>query len=75
MPTLAVWIAAIGYGCFADWVSLGPDGVRMALRCFTTARLLGIEAPPTLLAIAGEVIEERFPTPSRDVRRLLFVPA
>ena len=37
-PALAVWIAAISYSCFADWVSIGPDGVRFgeALRCFAT---------------------------------------
>ncbi len=38
VPTLAIWIGTIGYGCLTDWVSIGPDGVRFgeALRCFAT---------------------------------------
>src|SRR5713226_364212 len=40
-PALALWVSTIGYGCLTDWVSIGPDGVRMgeAIRCFAT-RLL-----------------------------------
>ncbi len=29
LPALAMWITTIGYGCFADWVSPGPDGIRL----------------------------------------------
>ena len=38
VPTLAVWISTVGYGCLADWVNIGPNGVRMgeAARCFAT---------------------------------------
>jgi hypothetical protein len=28
LPALAVWVANIGYGCLANWVSLGPEGFR-----------------------------------------------
>ena len=28
-PTLAVWVSTVGYGCLADWVSVGPEGVRL----------------------------------------------
>jgi hypothetical protein len=53
MPTLAVWVGTIGYGCFADWVSIGPDGVHMgeALRCFATLILTSVP-----LAIALSVM-------------------
>jgi hypothetical protein len=47
-PALAVWVSTIGYGCFADWVSIGPDGMRLGetVRCFAT--LLLISVPLTL---------------------------
>jgi len=51
LPALAVWIATIGYGCFADWVSIGPDGIRLgeALRCFATLVLTSV---PLTIALA-----------------------
>lgn len=35
LPTLAVWMSTIGYGCVAQWVSSGPDGLHLGeeLRC------------------------------------------
>lgn len=47
-PALALWVSTIGYGCLADWVSMGPDGVRTgeAVRCFAT--LLLTSAPLSL---------------------------
>ena len=52
-PALAVWIATVGYGCFADWISVGADGVRFGetVRCFATLVLTG-----TPLAIALAVM-------------------
>jgi hypothetical protein len=47
-PALVIWVGTISYGCFADWVSIGPDGVQMgeALSCFSslvlTSAQLGI---------------------------------
>jgi hypothetical protein len=37
-PALVVWVGTISYGCFADWVSIGPDGAQMgeALSCFSS---------------------------------------
>jgi hypothetical protein len=51
VPALAAWIATIGYGCFADWVSIGPDGVRAGetLRCFATLVLTSV---PLSIALA-----------------------
>jgi hypothetical protein len=53
VPALAAWVATIGYGCFADWVSIGSDGVHMgeALRCFATLVLTSVP-----LAIALSVM-------------------
>lgn len=43
-PALALWVSTIGYGCLADWVSMGPDGVRAgeAVRCFATLLLTSV---------------------------------
>jgi hypothetical protein len=51
MPALAVWVSTIGYGCFADWVSLGPEGVRYGdeLRCFA---ILVFTSVPLAVALA-----------------------
>lgn len=52
MPALALWLMTIGYGCLTDWVSIGPDGVRLgeAVRCFAT--LLLTSAPLAIAMLA-----------------------
>jgi hypothetical protein len=52
LPGLAMWIATIGYGCFADWVSPGPDGIRLGeeVRCLV---LLVLTSVPLALALAA----------------------
>jgi hypothetical protein len=51
LPALAMWITTISYGCFADWVSLGPDGIRVEeLRCFA---LLVLTSVPLAIALAA----------------------
>ena len=52
LPALAVWIATIGYGCFVDWVSVGPDGIRLGeeLRCLA---LLVLTSVPLAIALAA----------------------
>jgi hypothetical protein len=49
-PALAAWISTIGYGCLTDWVSLGPDGVRIGaeLGCFA---ILVITSVPLTIAL------------------------
>jgi hypothetical protein len=44
MPSLALWISTIGYGCLTDWVSMGPNGIRMgeAIRCFATLLMTSV---------------------------------
>jgi hypothetical protein len=52
LPGLAMWITTIGYGCFADWVSPGPDGIRLGeeVRCLA---LLVLTSVPLGLALAA----------------------
>ncbi len=51
LPPLAVWMSTIGYGCFANWVSLGP-GFRLGeeLRC---AAILVVISVPLAIALAA----------------------
>jgi hypothetical protein len=51
VPTLAVWIGTIGYGCLTDWVSVSPDGVQLGetVRCFATLVLTSV---PLAIALA-----------------------
>ena len=52
-PALAVWVSTIGYGCLTDWVSMGPDGVRMgeAVRCFATLLLTSVPLSIAMLVM------------------------
>jgi hypothetical protein len=52
-PALALWVSTIGYGCLTDWVSMGPDGVRMgeAVRCFATLLLTSVPMSLALLVM------------------------
>ena len=52
LPVLATWITTIGYGCFADWVSAAPDGIRFGdeVRCFA---LLILTSVPLAIALAA----------------------
>jgi hypothetical protein len=52
LPAVAMWITTIGYGCFADWVSPGPDGIRLGeeARCFA---LLVLTSVPLATALAA----------------------
>jgi hypothetical protein len=44
VPALVVWVSTISYECFADWISIGPNGVRMgeALSCFASLVLTSV---------------------------------
>src|SRR5215831_18867980 len=52
IPALALWISTITYGCFADWVSIGPDGVHLGeeVRCFV---LLVLTSVPLAIALVA----------------------
>jgi hypothetical protein len=53
LPTLVVWISTISYGCFFDWISIGPDGLRMgeALGCFASLLLTSVPLAIALVAM------------------------
>jgi hypothetical protein len=36
LPGLALWLFSMGYGCWSDWVRLGPDGLTLgtSFDCF-----------------------------------------
>jgi hypothetical protein len=44
MLPLAVWLASVGNGCIQDWLTLGPEGLRLRLDtdCVPAAALVGI---------------------------------
>jgi hypothetical protein len=41
LPSLLIWISTVSYECFADWISIGSDGIRMgeAAGCFASLLL------------------------------------
>jgi hypothetical protein len=51
LPALVLWVSTIGYGCLTDWVSIGPDGIRLGttLECFAT--LLIASAPTSMILL------------------------
>jgi hypothetical protein len=53
LPALALWVSAIGYGCLTDWVSIGPEGVRLgeAVRCFATLVLTSVPLSIAMLVM------------------------
>ena len=44
LPSLAVWMATIGYGCLTDWVSYEAGSLRLgaAFQCFATVLLVSL---------------------------------
>jgi len=63
-PALVLWLSTIGYGCLTDWVSLGPDGVRLGstLECFATLLLVSLP-PAAVLALMLRPTAWLDPTP------------
>jgi len=53
IPTVVLWISTIGYGCLTDWVSVGPDGVRIgeAARCFASLLLTSVPLSIVMLVM------------------------
>jgi hypothetical protein len=53
LPPLVLWVSTIGYGCLTDWVSMGPNGVRMgeATRCFATLLLTSVPLSIAMLVM------------------------
>jgi hypothetical protein len=53
LPALALWVVTIGYGCLTDWVSIGPDGIRLgeAIRCFATLLMTSVPLSIAMLVM------------------------
>jgi len=53
VPALGLWLSAIGYGCLTDWISIGPNGVRIgeAVRCFAILILISVPLWVAMLAM------------------------
>jgi hypothetical protein len=53
LPPLVLWVSTIGYGCLTDWISTGPNGVRMgeAARCFATLLLTSVPLSIAMLVM------------------------
>jgi hypothetical protein len=53
VPALVFWVSTIGYGCLTNWVSIGPDGVRLGttLECFATLAMASVPLSLVLLVM------------------------
>lgn len=51
LPTVALWISTIGYGCFTDWITMDANGVHLgeAVSCFATLLLTSVPLSITML--------------------------
>ena len=47
-PALAIWLSTVGYGCLTDWVSMGPEGIRLGETALCFATLLLTSVPLSL---------------------------
>ena len=53
LPSLIVWFSNIGYQCFTDWISIGPEGIGIgeAARCFATLVLTSLPLSLAMLVM------------------------
>jgi hypothetical protein len=53
LPTLALWVSTIGYGCLTDWVSVSSDGpaIGEAIRCFATLLMTSVPLSIAMLVM------------------------
>ncbi len=53
LPSLIVWFSNIGYQCFTDWISIGPEGIGVgeAARCFATLVLTSLPLSLAMLVM------------------------
>jgi hypothetical protein len=44
VPSLLIWVSTVSYECFADWISIGPDGIHVgeAIGCFASLVLTSV---------------------------------
>jgi len=53
VPTFALWVSTIGYGCLTSWIGLGPDGVSLneTGRCLATLLLTSVPLSIVMLVM------------------------
>jgi hypothetical protein len=53
LPALGLWVSTIGYGCFTDWVRIGPEGIHMgeAVQCFATLLMTSVPLSVSMVAM------------------------
>ena len=53
VPALAIWVSTVSYRCLTNWVSIGPNGIRLgeAASCFATLMLTSLPLSIALFAM------------------------
>lgn len=53
VPTLLVWVSTVSYGCLTNWISMGPEGIRIgeSAQCFATLLLVSMPLSLALYAM------------------------
>jgi hypothetical protein len=50
-PALGLWLLSLGWGCFNDWVRLGPDGLALGRSVSCLEAILAISIPLGLILL------------------------
>jgi hypothetical protein len=55
LPSFAIWLASVGYGCLQDWLRLGPDGLVIVpdWECLPSAAFIGILPALAMIIMLG----------------------
>jgi len=63
LPGLALWLFSMGYGCWSDWIRLGPDGLKLgtSFDCFSFIVTTTVPLSAALLFLL------RYAAPTRPV--------
>jgi hypothetical protein len=48
VPGIVLWFASAGYGCFTDWLRMGPDGLRFGTSFDCFSWIVGLSLPLSL---------------------------
>jgi len=61
LPSLAVWVSTIGYGCLTDWVSFNDGTMHLgeAARCFATLVLVSLPLSGAMFVMLRHVARLR----------------
>jgi hypothetical protein len=53
VPALLIWVSTVSYGCLTNWISVGPEGIRLgdAAQCFATLLLVSLPLSLALYAM------------------------